>query len=66
MTTLQREAQRLVQAGLLLDRMIGRARLLRADPDNRLTAPLTTVLEMTYGPETVIGEEFDSTAPSRC
>jgi AraC-like DNA-binding protein len=58
LTTLQREAQRLVQAGLLRDRSVGRARLLQANTDNRATAPLTQLLELTFGPETVIGEEF--------
>ena|SRR5215211_529379 len=58
LTTLQREAQRLVQAGLLRDRSVGRARLLRANTDNRAAAPLTQLLELTFGPETVIREEF--------
>ena len=59
LTTLQREAQRLVGAGILLDRTVGRARLLRANPSNRAAAPLTQLLEVTFGPETVISEEFD-------
>jgi AraC-like DNA-binding protein len=58
LTTLQREAQRLVQAGLLRDRTVGRARLLKANTDNRAAAPLTQLLQLTFGPETVIGEEF--------
>jgi AraC-like DNA-binding protein len=59
LTTLQREAQRLVVAGLLQDRTLGRARLLRANLSNRAAAPLTQLLQVTFGPETVIGEEFD-------
>jgi hypothetical protein len=58
LTTLQREAQRLVRAGLLRDRTVGRARLLQANTDNRAAAPLTQLLELTFGPEAVIGEEF--------
>lgn len=58
LTTLQREAHRLVQAGLLRDRSVGRARLLQANTDNRAAAPLTQLLELTFGPVTVIGEEF--------
>lgn len=58
LTTLQRETQRLVQAGLLRDRTVGRARLLQANTDNRAAAPLTQLLELTFGSETVIGEEF--------
>lgn len=61
LTTLQREAQRLVVAGLLQDRALGRARLLRANLSNRAAAPLTQLLQVTFGPETVIGEEFDLT-----
>ena len=59
LTTLQREAQRLVGAGILKDRNLGRARLLRANLSNRAAVPLTQLLEVTFGPETVIGEEFD-------
>jgi AraC-like DNA-binding protein len=59
LTTLQREAQRLVGAGILQDRTLGRARLLRANSSNRAATPLTQLLEVTFGPETVIGEEFD-------
>ena len=59
LTTLQREAQRLVGAGILQDRNLGRARLLSANLSNRAAAPLTQLLEVTFGPETVIGEEFD-------
>ena len=65
LTTLQREAQRLVGAGILQDRTIGRARLLRANLSNRAAAPLTKLLEVTFGPETVIGEEFDLTNAAR-
>jgi len=61
LTTLQREAQRLVVAGLLQDRNVGRSRLLRANPSNRAAVPLTQLLEVTFGPETVIGEEFNFT-----
>ena len=58
LTTLQREAQRLVVAGILQDRTLGRARLLRANLSNRAAAPLAQLLQITFGPETVIGEEF--------
>ena len=61
LTTLQREAQRLVGAGILHDRTLGRARLLRANLSNRAAVPLTQILEVTFGSETVIGEEFELT-----
>lgn len=58
LTTLHREAHRLVEAGLLRDRTVGRSRLLQANTTNRATAPLTQLLELSFGPETVIVEEF--------
>lgn len=58
LTTVQREADRLVEAGILRDRSLGRSRLLRANTDNRAIAPLTQLLELTFGPQTVIAEEF--------
>ena len=61
LTTLQREAQRLVVAGILQDRTVGRARLLRANLSNPAAVPLTQLLAVTFGPETFIGEEFDLT-----
>ena len=58
LTTLHREAQRLIAADLLRARTLGRNRLLRANPTNRATAPLTQLLELTFGPQSIIGEEF--------
>lgn len=58
LTTLHRETQRLVDASLLTTRAVGRARLVRANPDNRVTPALTQLLELTFGPQTVIAEEF--------
>jgi DNA-binding MarR family transcriptional regulator len=51
LTTLQREAQRLVVAGLLQDRSLGRARLLRANLSNRAAAPLIQLLQVSFGPD---------------
>lgn len=60
LTTLHREAQRLVDARLLLDRSLGRSRLLRANPSHRATAPLTQLLLVTFGPHIVVEDEFAS------
>jgi AraC-like DNA-binding protein len=60
LTTLQREAQRLVEAGILQDRTVGRARLVRANLAHPVAAPLTQVLQATFGPQSVIGEEFEA------
>lgn len=58
LTTLHREAQRLIDADLLQARSQGRNRLVRANPANRATAPLTQLLELTFGPHIVVAEEF--------
>lgn len=43
------EVGRLQSAGLLLERRLGQARLVRANLDHVLTRPLIEQLEMTYG-----------------
>lgn len=58
LTTLHREAQRLVDATLLRSRSVGRSRVLQANPEHRAVEPLTRLLEMTFGPRAVIAEEF--------
>jgi predicted nucleotidyltransferase len=62
LTTLHREVQRLVAADLLQARTVGRARLLKANPNHRATPPLTHLLEVTFGPRTVVEDEFASVA----
>ncbi|MFI5913703.1 winged helix-turn-helix domain-containing protein [Dactylosporangium sp. NPDC051541] len=56
LTTVLREANRLVEAGLLRARTVGRARLLKAALDHRVAAPLTQLLAYTFGPQTVLEE----------
>jgi hypothetical protein len=58
LTTVIREASRLVQAGLLHERTVGRSRLLRAAIDHRAAAALTQLLAYTFGPQTVLEEVF--------
>jgi DNA-binding transcriptional ArsR family regulator len=58
LTTLHREAQRLIEAGLVASRSVGRTRLLRANPAHRATPALTALLELTFGPRTIIAKEF--------
>ena len=66
LTTVHGEAQRLTDAGILARRQFGRSAMLRADPTNRLTRPLTDLLVLSWGPPHVIAEEFAAlTAPSR-
>lgn len=57
-STLHREVERLVTADLIRSRNVGRTRLLRANPAHRATAPLTQLLELSFGPQPVLAEEF--------
>jgi len=57
-STVTGEVQRLVDAGILAARAVGRSRLVRANPDSQLVAPLTELLTLTYGPHVVVGDEF--------
>jgi DNA-binding transcriptional ArsR family regulator len=58
LSTLNGEIGRLVGAGILRDRRVGRARLVSVDTANRLTRPLTELLSATYGPLTVVPDEL--------
>ena len=48
--TAHREVGRLLTAGILAERVIGRARLIRANPSSPLVPALTDILQMTAGP----------------
>ena len=50
---LHSEVERLVQAGILADRRVGRTRLLRAG-DSALIGPLADLLLLGYGPKTAV------------
>lgn len=56
--TLHAEVARLVEAGLISDRTVGRSRLLRANTSSRTARALTELLMLTCGPQIVIEEEF--------
>jgi DNA-binding transcriptional ArsR family regulator len=58
LTTVQREATRLSDSGLIRDRRVGRSRLVSANPASRYTLPLTELVSLAFGPQFVIGEEF--------
>jgi predicted nucleotidyltransferase len=49
-----REVVRLIAAGVLVDRSVGRARLVRVNPDYPLLRPLTELVMATYGPVPVL------------
>ena len=50
--------ERLVAAGLLSDRTIGRSRLLHANTSSRTARALTELLMVTFGRQIVIEDEF--------
>ncbi|KUL28465.1 MarR family transcriptional regulator [Actinoplanes awajinensis] len=55
-STISREADALIVAGLVTGQRRGNLRLLRADVTNRLARPLTELLALTYGPSAVLTE----------
>ncbi|MBM6406077.1 winged helix-turn-helix transcriptional regulator [Phycicoccus sp. CSK15P-2] len=56
------EVERLVSSSLLEDRRVGRNRLVRANLSSRAARALTELLTLSYGPQTVIAEEFSGLA----
>ncbi len=60
LTSAHRELQRLEEAGLVIGRQVGRSRLLRANLTHPAAAALTQLLLITFGPQTVVADEFGS------
>lgn len=58
LSTLHREDPCLDGAGPIASRALGRKRLLRANLDHPAAPALARLLEVTFGPRTVIAEEF--------
>ncbi len=58
LSTLHREVVRLDRAGLIASRMQGRNRLVHGDLSHPAASALTALLEVTFGPKVVVGEEF--------
>jgi predicted nucleotidyltransferase len=58
LSTVHGEVRRLVDAGLLRRREAGRSVVVRSDPGNRLTGPLTELLLLSWGPPQVVAKEF--------
>lgn len=55
-----REVNRLVEAAVLTERTEGRNRLVRADLDHPLYAPMREIIDATYGPVPVLREALAS------
>lgn len=56
--SVQKEVDRLVDAGVLRQRHLGRNRLVRANLNHPAVAALTQLALITFGPHSVIAEEF--------
>ena len=54
--TVHREAQRLLDAGVLRERRVGRSRLMSANPDSPIVDPLRQILIVTTGPSVLLAE----------
>lgn len=58
MSTLHGEIGRLLEAGLITARPVGRSRLLRANSRHRVADALGRLLAVTFGPQVVVEDEF--------
>ncbi|WP_454778379.1 winged helix-turn-helix domain-containing protein [Georgenia muralis] len=56
--TAHREVARLLEAGILHERQVGRSRLLRANDSSPLVKPLREILMVATGPVVVLAEEL--------
>ena len=58
LTTAQSEVGRLAGGGVLATRKVGRSRVVRANVLSPSVPPLTQLTLVTFGPQTVVGDEF--------
>jgi len=56
--TAHREVARLVDAGILSERQVGRTRLIRANDESPLVSPLREILTVATGPAVILTEEL--------
>lgn len=61
-SSVHREVRRLVEAGLLSERRVGQARLVRPDPSSPLTQPVREILLVSAGPVPLLAAELRSIA----
>ena len=60
--TAHREVGRLLEAGILAERTVGKTRLVRGNPGSPLTGPLRDILLVATGPVALLGEELTGLA----
>jgi len=65
LTTVQSEVGRLANGGVLTTRKVGRARVVRVNTASPSVAPLTQLTLVTFGPQTVVGDEFATLGAER-
>ncbi len=53
-----KEVERLLESGIVLDRRVGRNRVIRANRDHPLFQPMSQIIAATYGPVPVLRELF--------
>lgn len=58
LSTVSREVQRADEAGIVITRVVGRVKLVRANTDSVLNGPLTELLLVSFGPAVVAVEEL--------
>lgn len=56
--TAHREVARLLDAGIVSERQVGRSRLIRANAESPLTEPLRAILMVATGPAVMLAEEL--------
>jgi hypothetical protein len=56
--TAHREVDRLLDAGILAERLVGRTRLVRANAESPLVPPLREILSIATGPVALLAAEF--------
>lgn len=57
--TAHREVARLIEAGILAEREVGRTRLIRPNQNSPLVGPLREILLVATGPVALLAEEFE-------
>ncbi|MBA3744948.1 hypothetical protein [Sporichthya sp.] len=60
--TVHREVQRLVDSGVVLDRFVGRSRLIRTNVEHEFHRPLSDLLLASYGPKVLL-QDLVATLP---
>ena len=57
--TAHREIARLLDAGIVIERAVGRTRLIASNPDSPLVPPLREVVTIAAGPAVLLSQEFE-------